>query len=86
MERYEDLDMAGYTCIESDYLYRNYSGQLSVGDFIVFDSAGSYSVVMKPPFIMPNVPILELNGDQTVRVIKRQETFEDVFRTYQMEF
>ena len=86
MERYEDLDMAGYTCIESDYLYKNYSGLLSVGDFIVFDSAGSYSVVMKPPFIMPNVPILELNGDQTVRVIKRQETFEDVFCTYQMEF
>tara|TARA_B100001057_G_scaffold496431_1_gene597913 strand:- start:2049 stop:3299 length:1251 start_codon:yes stop_codon:yes gene_type:complete len=86
VERYEDLDMAGYTCIESDYLYRNYSGQLSVGDFVVFNSAGSYSVVMKPPFIMPNVPILELNEDQTVRVIKRQETFEDLFRTYQMEF
>jgi diaminopimelate decarboxylase len=86
MERYEDMDMAGYTCIESDYLYRNYSGQLSVGDFVVFDSAGSYSIVMKPPFIMPNVPILEVNKDQTVRVIKRQETFEDIFRTYQMEF
>lgn len=85
-QRYVDLDMAGYTCIESDYLYRSYSGQLSVGDFVVFDSAGSYSVVMKPPFIMPNVPILELNGEQSVKVIKRQETFEDVFRTYQMDF
>lgn len=86
IQDYKGLDMAGYTCIESDYLYRNYSGPLSVGDFIVFDSAGSYSVVMKPPFIMPNVPILELNKDQTLRVIKRQETFEDVFQTYQMEF
>lgn len=86
IEDYKNLDMAGYTCIESDYLYRNYSGPLSVGDFIVFDSAGSYSVVMKPPFIMPNVPILELNNDQTVTVIKRQETFDDIFRTYQMKF
>lgn len=86
IEYYEDLDMAGYTCIETDYLYRNYSGSLSVGDFIVFDSAGSYSIVMKPPFIMPNVPILEINENQTVSVLKRQETFEDVFITYKMVF
>lgn len=83
---YVDLDMGGYTCIEADYLYQNYNGPLSVGDFVVFESAGSYSVVMKPPFIMPNVPILEINEDQTVRVVKRKEGFEDLFQTYQMEF
>ena len=81
-----DLDMAGYTCIETDYLYRNYNGPLSVGDFVVFDAAGSYSVVMKPPFILPNVPVLEFDEDLSIRVIKRQETFEDVFQTYRMDF
>ena len=83
---YVTLDMGGYTCIESDYMYQNYNGPLSVGDFVVFASTGSYSVVMKPPFIMPNVPILEITEDKNIRVIKRQETFEDVFLTYRMEF
>jgi diaminopimelate decarboxylase len=83
---YNDLDMAGYTCIESDYLYRNYKGNLSVGDSVVFDSAGSYSVVMKPPFILPNVPIIEICDNQVVNVIKRQETFKDIFQTYKFNF
>lgn len=83
-KEYVNLDMAGYTCIEKDYLYRNYNGPLSVGDFVLFTAAGSYSVVMKPPFILPNVPIVELE-DGSVRIIKRQETFEDVFCTYNMD-
>ncbi|MDD7317453.1 MAG: pyridoxal-dependent decarboxylase [Prevotella sp.] len=78
---YRDLDFAGFTCIESDYLYRGYDGPLAVGDFAVFDNVGSYSVVLKPPFILPNFPILELHGDK-VTVIKRQETFDDIFHTY----
>lgn len=86
IETHEDLDMAGYTCIEGDYLYRNYCGPLSVGDFVVFESAGSYSVVMKPPFILPNVPILEIRDDGTCDVVKRQETFQDVFQTFSMDF
>lgn len=82
---FDSLDMAGYTCIESDYLYKKYRGFISVGDFVVFDSAGSYSVVMKPPFILPNVPILELSKDK-ILVIKRQENFNDLFRTYTTDF
>ena len=78
---YADLDFAGFTCIESDYLYRGYSGPLSLGDFVVFENVGSYSVVLKPPFILPNFPILELREGRT-SVIKRQETFDDLFHTY----
>lgn len=77
-EQYEDLDMAGYTCIESDYLYKNYSGNLSVGDFVVFHNVGSYSIVMKPPFILPDVPILELEGNG-VCLIKKKQSNESVF-------
>jgi len=78
---YHDLDMVGYTCIESDVLYRHYDGSLAVGDFVVFENCGSYSIVMKPPFILPNVPVVDIcSGD--VRLIKRAETFEDVFGTY----
>lgn len=82
---YENIHFAGYTCIETDYLAKNYSGDLSDGDFVVFDSAGSYSVVMKPPFILPNVPIVEI-ANSKIFLIKRQETFDDVFSTYEMTF
>ena len=78
---YADLDFAGFTCIESDYLYRGYNGPLSLGDFVVFENVGSYSVVLKPPFILPNFPILELREGR-IDVIKRQETFDDLFHTY----
>lgn len=82
---YENIHFAGYTCIETDYLAKNYSGDLSDGDFVVFDSAGSYSVVMKPPFILPNVPIVEITHSK-IFLIKRHETFDDVFSTYEMKF
>jgi diaminopimelate decarboxylase len=52
-----------------------------VGDLVVFDNVGSYSVVLKPPFILPNFPIIEWDGENT-RVVKRKETFEDLFKTY----
>lgn len=85
-QSYNGLDMAGFTCIESDYLYRGYNGPLAVGDMVVFDNVGSYSVVLKPPFILPNFPMVELTDDGEVRVIKRQETFDDLFHTYSFDF
>lgn len=73
----------GYTCIEGDYLYKGFTGSLSVGDFIVFDDVGSYSVVMKPPFILPNVAIVEPLADgEHYKLIKRGENFDDIFSTY----
>ena len=82
-QQYADVDIAGYTCIESDYLYRHYDGWLGIGDFLVLSNCGSYSVVMKPPFILPNVPILDIGkGVEQVELIKRKENFEDLFRTF----
>lgn len=76
----------GYTCIEGDYLYKDFSGSLAVGDFIAFDDVGSYSVVMKPPFILPNVAIVEpIGDDERYKLVKRRETFEDIFHTYTFE-
>ena len=78
---YEDLDFGGFTCIESDYLYRHFSGKLAVGDFAVVGNAGSYSVVLKPPFILPNFPIVDLSDGQ-VEIVKRGENFDDLFHTF----
>lgn len=76
-----DADIVGYTCIEGDRIVGGFSGDLAVGDFVVVSNCGSYSVVMKPPFILPNFPILEPT-EGGVEVVKRAETFGDVFATY----
>lgn len=80
-KEYVKMDLVGYTCIESDVLYKDYSGKLAVGDSIVISNCGSYSLVMKPPFILPNFPVLDLSGNH-VEVIKRAETFNDIFSTF----
>lgn len=80
---FSNLDFAGYTCIENDYLYRDYTGSLGIGDYIILHYCGSYSVVMKPPFIFPNFPVIDIsNGVEKVEVIKRAENFDDLFHTY----
>lgn len=82
-EEYESVDIAGYTCIEDDYLYKGYKGSLKRGDYIVFDNVGSYSIVLKPPFILPNCPIIEYNPKKkSYEIIKRREETEDIFRTF----
>jgi diaminopimelate decarboxylase len=78
---YTNLDMVGFTCIENDILYKNYCGKLAIGDAIVISNCGSYSLVMKPPFILPNFPVLDICGDE-VEVIKYGETFHDIFCTF----
>lgn len=80
---YKDIDMAGFTCIESDYLYKGYCGNVAQGDYAVFGNAGSYSIVLKPPFILPNFPVLA-SGKSCDKycLIKRKEVFQDIFQTY----
>lgn len=80
-KEYVNLDMVGFTCIEGDVLYKGYTGPLAIGDAIVISNCGSYSIVMKPPFILPNFPIIDASGD-TVELIKKQESFDDIFHTY----
>ncbi len=79
---YNDLDFGGFTCIESDYLYRHFDGKLAAGDFVIFGNVGSYSVVLKPPFILPNFPIVDLSGGR-VKTVKRGENFDDLFNTFE---
>ena len=76
------MDFGGFTCIESDYLYRHYDGSLAVGDIVEFGNVGSYSVVLKPPFILPNFPMIDISGN-SVELIKRGEVFDDLFHTFE---
>ena len=78
---YSDLDMVGFTCIEGDVLYKSYKGKLAHNDAVLFGNCGSYSLVMKPPFILPNFPVLDISSG-TTEVIKQAETFDDIFHTF----
>ncbi len=78
-ESVQNADFVGYTCLEHDVLYKNYTGEIAVGDSVVFDNVGGYSNVSKPPFIHPNCCMVSSNGS----VIKRAETVEEVMCTYE---
>lgn len=80
---FDNINLTGYTCLEQDVLYEGYTGNIAVGNYILFKNVGGYSNVSKPPFIAPNCPMIELDGNRNIRLIKRAETFDDVFLTYQ---
>ena len=76
-------DIAGYTCIEDDYLTRGLSGPLAVGDFLEYRNVGSYSIVMKPPFILPNVPILGISKNRRAPfVIRHSQSPANLFEGF----
>ena len=79
---FENVDIVGYTCLENDILYRNYSGPLGLGDILVFHNVGGYSVVSKPQFIQPNFPAVAVKETGEIIEIMRPETFEDVFSKF----
>lgn len=78
---YSNLDFVGFTCIEGDVLYHGYNGLLACEDKIIIKNCGSYSLVMKPPFILPNFAVLDITGEK-LEVIKNAENFNDVFHTF----
>lgn len=79
----ESYEIVGLTCIERDVLARDVGGPLEVGDFLLFENCGSYSIVMKPPFIAPNVPILLLTANTgEFRLVKKAETADYVFQNF----
>lgn len=75
-------DITGNTCMEHDVLHKNYQGNISKGDFLVFPNKGGYTTVFFPPFIHYAPPILEkkINGD--IEILKRSENIKDILRTF----
>ena len=82
--KYHSLyNVVGYTCIETDYLTKKLQSPLSEGDFLVYGNVGSYSVVMRPPFISPSNPILLYVGkSKSLKLIKRRESNSNVFKLF----
>ncbi|MDA9220836.1 decarboxylase [Gammaproteobacteria bacterium] len=80
----EKWKIVGYTCIESDILTARHDGILHIGDFIQYKNVGSYSIVMRPPFIKPSFAIIEIEGQQ-IKCIKKQQSFNTVFNDFSFD-
>lgn len=75
--------LCGYTCIESDVLHDNYNGDISVGDLVIFKEVGAYSVVMKPPFILPDVPIIQYSQkSHQFETVRDGQGFDNIFGSF----
>ena len=74
-----DAVFNGYTCLEHDVMYSGFSGEIGIGDYVVFENVGGYSIVSKPPFIKPNCAMFTKEG----KLIKREETAKEIFVTYE---
>lgn len=76
------VDITGFTCLEQDNLFKDFPDVVKVGDVLELRNIGGYSVVYKPPFIQPCCAMVAIKEDGTTKLIKRKETFEDIFQTY----
>lgn len=81
-QQVQNADFVGYTCLEHDVLYKGFNGDIAVGDVVQFRNIGSYSNVFKPPFILPNCAMVQIDKEGNVECIKEREEFEDIFHTY----
>ena len=81
IKKLENATFVGYTCLEHDHIYEGFDGELAVGDLVQFRNVGSYSNVFKPPFILPNCAMIQIDNSG-VSLIKRTETIDDLFQTY----
>ena len=58
--------ICGYTCMEEDYINRNYPGALKTGDNVLIRNCGAYSASMKGDFIFPPIGMLMVNDNYEV--------------------
>ena len=80
--KFNKIDLMGYTCLEQDLMYEDYNGFLNKDDVLMFENVGGYSIVSKPQFIKPNCSVISLEKNGEIKEIMREETFDDVFSKF----
>ncbi len=75
----QNFHLVGYTCMEKDYLASDVLDVLpEVGDFVLFENVGAYTIVFNPPFIRERPAIIALDG-QSASVVRKRETIRQFF-------
>ena len=67
--------MVGNTCLEFDRIKKSYSGEIGVGDTVIFPNVGAYSINNARQFITPRLGVYDVRGNE----IQRPETPRDMF-------
>jgi len=79
-EAWEPVDIYGPLCMQMDVLGVNRElPVLKRGDFLAILDAGAYSISLSQQFIRPRPPVVLINSEKK-RLVRRGETFEDIFR------
>ena len=76
---FTDVIVGGDTCLEYDYLVNGISGEFSIGDRLVFDNVGAYSISSSRQFIVPRPKVV---SEVTGEVLREAEGFTDMFARY----
>jgi diaminopimelate decarboxylase len=77
-------DLVGYTCMEKDYLINKLKmKKLEIGDYIKIKNVGAYTIVLTPPFIKEEPPIL-VSENGTYREIRKRQTVDNFFLDYEI--
>ncbi len=72
----EDATLAGSTCLEYDYIRQHFTDDIRVGDTIIFENVGAYSISASRQFIVPRLAVLDKH---TREVLRYPEKEEDMF-------
>ena len=64
--------ICGYTCMEEDYINREYMGWLKTGDRVLIHNCGAYSMSMKGNFIFPMLAMYMVNDNYEIQEIMRE--------------
>ena len=77
--RVVDAILCGDTCLEFDYIKKNFKGNIAPGDTIVFENCGAYSISASRQFIVPRLPVYE---EETDKLLMRAENSDDMLGRY----
>ena len=64
--------ICGYTCMEEDYINRNYIERLKTGDNVLIRNCGAYSASMKGDFIFPPIGMVKVNDSYEILELMKE--------------
>ena len=76
----EKAIIAGNTCLEYDYIRKDVTGELGVGDFIRFENLGAYSISSSRSFIVPSLDVVDKVSGR--RLTAKVDSFSFMFQKY----
>ena len=76
----ENAVICGNTCLEYDYIRKNVNADhIAIGDTIVFENTGAYSISACRQFIVPKIGVIDFG---TGEVLQRPETAREMFSSF----